>query len=91
MADRQEVLAHVDAALLAGPRRPKLDDDGKEIPLLIGGKVVGLEMTGSNQWEWAMQYVTDHGYGKATQPVAVSGEIHLAPALKAARERAANR
>jgi hypothetical protein len=43
LADRQEVLDHIDAALKAGPADPF--------------------------FEKALDYVTDHGYGKATQPV----------------------
>jgi len=43
LADRQEVLDHIDTALKAGPADPF--------------------------FEKALDYATDHGYGKATQPV----------------------
>ena len=44
LADREEVLVHIDAALKAGPSDPFFPK--------------------------ALEYVTDHGYGRATQPVA---------------------
>lgn len=96
LADRDEVLAHVDAALLAGPRRPKLDAEGNEIPIFATGKdgrqfLAGVEMTGSDRWEWAMEYVTDHGYGRATQPIDHTGTIVIADKIRAARERASQR
>lgn len=43
LADRQEVLKHIDRALKKGPSDPF--------------------------FEKALDYATDHGYGKATQPV----------------------
>ena len=58
MASRDEVMAHVETVLLAGPDHPFFDR--------------------------ALQYVTDHGYGRATQPVEHSGSIGLADLLTAA-------
>ena len=59
LADRAEVQAHIDAALLAGPRRVVINPEtGKE------------ETVGSAFFEGALAYTTDHGYGRATQPVA---------------------
>jgi hypothetical protein len=39
----------------------------------------------------ALEYVTDHGYGRATQPIELSGEVSIAENLNAARARALNR
>jgi hypothetical protein len=39
----------------------------------------------------ALDYVTDHGYGKATQNVEVSGNLTVANAIATARERAKSR
>lgn len=51
LADRQEVLDHIQRSLDAGPEHPFFPR--------------------------ALDYVTDHGYGKATQPVAHSGSVTL--------------
>jgi hypothetical protein len=84
LADRQEVLAHIDRSLLEGPRRPLLNAEGKPIDL------DGLPLpdrsepiyVGSTFFENALTYVTEHGYGRATQPVAHSGSVALLPAAE---------
>lgn len=39
----------------------------------------------------ALDYVTDHGYGRATQPIELSGQVSIASELDAARKRALDR
>lgn len=76
LADREAVLAHVDAALTAGPRRPKLAPDGTElIESYIDAKgrpAIRTVMEGSHLFEWALEYATEHGYGRAAQSVDVT-------------------
>lgn len=58
MASRDEVMAHVETVLMAGPEHPFFDR--------------------------ALQYATDHGYGRATQPIEHSGSVTLESLLAAA-------
>lgn len=58
LADRKEVLDHIDTALQAGPSDPFFAK--------------------------ALDYVTEHGYGKATQPVAHSGSLGIVDLLESA-------
>lgn len=73
LADREAVLSHVDAALSAGPRRPKLDEAGKEVVEFHtdgnGRSVARVVMEGSLDFQWALEYATEHGYGRAAQSV----------------------
>ena len=39
----------------------------------------------------ALDYVTDHGYGRATQPIELSGTVSISKELDAARKRALDR
>lgn len=39
----------------------------------------------------ALDYVTDHGYGRAAQPIELSGVVSIASELDAARKRALDR
>lgn len=55
LADRTEVLDHIDTALKAGPSDPFFPK--------------------------ALEYVTDHGYGKATQPIQHEAKGSLADLL----------
>lgn len=78
LADREAVLAHVDAALTAGPRRPKLDESGAEtIETYIDAKgrpAIRTVMEGSHLFEWALEYATEHGYGRAAQSIDMTSE-----------------
>ena len=65
LADRQEVLDHIQRSLDAGPEHPFFPR--------------------------ALDYVTDHGYGRATQPIEANVTVNIADALKAARDRASQR
>jgi hypothetical protein len=59
MASRDEVMAHVESVLLAGPDHPFFDR--------------------------ALQYVTEHGYGRASQPLEHSGTVTLEALLAQVR------
>ena len=86
MVDREATMGHVDAALKAGPRRPMVNDAGKPIDWQGQELPVGKEpiYIGSTFYESALIYATDHGYGRATQPVAHSGSIGVVELLEAA-------
>lgn len=89
LADREAVLGHVDAALKAGPRRPLLDEDGWPIDRDGQRLAEGKEpiYIGSTYYERALDYATDHGYGRATQPIAHSGSVGLVDLLEQAHAK----
>lgn len=75
LADREAVLAHVDRALLAGPVRPKLDENGNRVCRVEeykGKPFVVWETEGDPFFDRALDYVTEHGYGRAGQSVDVT-------------------
>ena len=62
LGDRSEVLAHIEAALLKGP--PRFEPDPTDPTKMLA--------KGTTFFERALDYVTDHGYGKAASSVDVT-------------------
>jgi len=88
MADRQSVRDHVLAVLDAGPTRTECPDPEDIDPDTKKPVTVHL---GSPHFGRALEYATEHGYGRAMQTVALSVTIDIAERIRAARERAKQR